>query len=76
MPICLYAAALTGRNILLWLIYIIVAGLVWWLLSWLVDYCGLPQPFNKVAKVILAVVAVLFLINAIMSAVGSPLMTW
>ncbi len=55
------------------LIYVVVAGLIFWLLWWLVGYVGLPEPFNKVARVILAVVAVVFLINLLLSFAGHPL---
>lgn len=45
------------------ILLIIVAGLVFWLLWWLIGYVGLPEPFNKVARVILAVLAVFVLIG-------------
>ena len=55
-------------------IYVIVAGLIFGLLWWLIQYCGIPEPFNKVARVILMVVAVLFLIGLLLSLVnGQPL---
>ncbi len=54
-------------------VYVIVAGLVFGLLWWLIGYCGLPEPFNKVARVLIAVVAVLFLIFLLLSLVnGQP----
>lgn len=55
------------------LLYIIVAGLVFGLLWWLVDYVGLPAPFAKVAHVILAILAVLVIISMLLSLVsGQP----
>jgi uncharacterized membrane protein len=51
-------------------IYCIVAGLIFWLLFWLISYCGLPEPFNKVARVILAVFAVLVVIGILLSLVS------
>lgn len=39
-------------------ILLIVAGLVFYLLHWLIGYVGLPEPFNKIARVVLAVAAV------------------
>jgi len=51
-------------------VYLIVAGLIMWLLWWLVDYVGLPEPFNKVARVILAILAVLVVIGILLSLVG------
>lgn len=52
------------------LVYIIVGGLIFALLFWLIQYCALPEPFNKVARVVLVVCAVLFLIGVLLSIVG------
>lgn len=52
------------------LILLMIVGGVCWLLWWLVGYIGLPEPFNKVARVIIAVVAVLFLINLLLGLAG------
>ncbi len=51
-------------------LYLIVVGLIVWLLFWLVGYCGLPEPFNKIAHVLIAVVAVLIVISVLLSLVG------
>lgn len=51
-------------------LYLIVAGLVFGLLWWLVGYCGLPEPFNRVARVVLAVLAVLVIVGILFSIVG------
>ena len=51
-------------------LYLIVAGLIFWLLWWLIGYCGIPEPFNKVARVILAILAVFVLIGILLSLVG------
>jgi hypothetical protein len=55
------------------IIYLIVCGAVFWLLWWLVNYCGLPEPFNKFARVFLAVAAVLVLIGILLSLAGHPI---
>lgn len=52
---------------------IIVMGLVFWLLWWLIGYVGLPEPFKKIALVILAILAVFFLINLLLSLTGRPI---
>ncbi len=52
------------------IIYLIVAGLVFWLLWWLVGYIAPPEPFRKVANVVLAIAAVLVIIGVLMSLVG------
>ena len=48
---------------------IIVAGLIFWLLWWLVGYLTLPQPFDKVARVVLVVLAVAVLIGLLLQSV-------
>lgn len=51
------------------LINIIVVGLILWLLWWLISYVGLPEPFAKVARVILA--AVVWIINLLLGLTGN-----
>lgn len=51
-------------------VYLIVAGLIFGLLWWLIGYCGLPAPFDKVARVVLAVLAVLVIIGILLSLVS------
>ena len=58
------------------LIWLICVGLVFYLLFWLVGFIGLPQPFDKVIRVVLGVAAVIVLINVIMSFAGSPYWRW
>lgn len=60
-------AAVTGSGLVSALITLVVVGLILWLLHWFITYVGLPEPFAKVAKVILALVAVIFLINLLLS---------
>lgn len=69
-------AAISLSSLVHVVVYIVVAGLVFWLLFWLIGYCGIPEPFNKVARVILAVVAVLFLIGLLLDLAGHPVVTW
>jgi hypothetical protein len=54
---------ITGNSIIDALIRIVCVGLIFWLLKFLLDYLALPQPFNKIANVILIIGAVLYLIN-------------
>ena len=57
------------------IVYLVVAGLIFWLLWWLVNYIAPPEPFRKVANVILAILAVLVVIGILLSvAGGTPLL--
>ena len=57
-------------------IQIAIVGLIFWLIFWFVDYIKLPEPFNKVLKVVVAIFAVLFLINALLAITGTPFIRW
>lgn len=52
------------------LISVIIWGLIFWLLWWLIGQIGLPEPFNKVAIVILAIAAVIVVIGLLTGSVA------
>lgn len=68
----LLLAALTGNALIDAFIWILLIGLVFYLLYWLLGKAGLPEPWNKVALFILAVVAVIILIRIILKVAGNP----
>ncbi len=45
------------------LVTIVIVGLIFWLIWWFLGQVGLPEPFGKVASVILALAAIIFLIG-------------
>ena len=52
-------------------IYIVVIGLIFYVLWWGLAQIALPEPFDKIARVVVVVVAVLLLINALLGLTGS-----
>ena len=52
------------------LITVIIVGIVFSLLWWLVGYIALPAPFDKVARVIIALIAVIWLLDALFGIAG------
>lgn len=55
------------------IVLLVVAGLIFWLLWWLINYCNPPEPFKKVGNIILAVAAVVVIIGILLSLVnGTP----
>jgi cytochrome c biogenesis protein CcdA len=48
-------------------IYLIILGVIIWLLLWLIDNVPLPEPFNRVARVVVIVIGVLVLILALLN---------
>jgi hypothetical protein len=51
-------------------VYIIVVGLILWLLNYLIDVVPLQEPFHRVAKVALMVIGVLIIILLLLNFIG------
>jgi hypothetical protein len=51
-------------------IFFLIVGLVVWLLLWLIDYVPVPQPFNRVARIVVVVLAVLLVISKLLQIGG------
>ena len=56
-------------NALCWLVAV---GLIAWLLWWGLGQAGLPDPFNKVGRVIIMLFVVIFLIRIVIRVFGMP----
>ena len=67
---------IAGSALLAMLVQLVVVGLILWLCWWFISYIGLPEPFAKVASVIIALVAVVFLINLLLGMSGHALVSW
>ena len=52
----------------------VVVGAIFWVCWWLIDYTGVPQPFAKVAKIIVAIFAAVLVIQMLIS--GNPIIKW
>ncbi len=52
------------------LIVLLVAGLIFYCIWWFVGYIAVPEPFNKVIRVVVALVALLFLLGVLLSLLG------
>jgi hypothetical protein len=62
---------ITAAGLIHLVIYIIVVGIIIWLLLYLIDHVPLPEPFNRVARVVILVVGVLCLILILLNFVGA-----
>lgn len=69
MNTILMLAQMDEKSLVRIVLRVLIIGIVVGLLWWLIDYCGVPEPFRKVAKVIIAIVAVVFLVNMLLTVV-------
>ena len=51
-------------------VYIIVVGLIVWLLNYLIDNIPMDEPFKRIAKIALMVIRVLILILILLQFIG------
>lgn len=65
-------AAISGNTLLSMFVQIVVAGLIFWLLLWFIGWAGVPEPFNKILKIVIGLIAVIILINALLTLSGNP----
>ena len=69
-------AVISGEAVINGVVWLIIVGLIFWLLWWLVGYLAPPEPFNKVLRAVLAIAAVIVLIGFLMNLAGHPLVRW
>ena len=72
-PLAFAAINLSLGSLVELVIYLLIVGGVLWLLLWLVAYIGVPEPFSKVAKIVIMIVGVLILINVLLGFAGSSM---
>lgn len=68
-------APLALQGVLGLLIELVIVALIFWAIWWFIGYVGVPEPFNKVIRVLLGLVALIYIINVLLSMIGSPLFT-
>lgn len=55
------------------LVTLVIVGLIFWLVWWFIGYVGVPEPFNKVIRVVIGLVVLVYLINLLLGIGGHPL---
>jgi len=59
------------ESLVLAIVYIIIVGIIFWLLNWALSQVPLPEPFNKVAHVLIVLIACLLVIYILLGLVGT-----
>ena len=67
-----FLAMASSGDMLNALCWVAGAGLIAWLLWWALGAIGVPEPFNKVARVIIVLFVVIVLIRVIIRVFGMP----
>ena len=52
------------------LIWVLVFGLICYLIFWGMGYLGMPEPIRKVVTVIIVIIAILYLVGYLLPAAG------
>lgn len=66
-------AAISGDTLIQALIWLVIAGIIIWILWWALGVINPPEPFKKVGTVIIVLITVIILINILLSLVGKPI---
>ncbi len=67
---------ISSAGLLSLLITLVIAGLIFYLIWWFLGYIGLPAPFDKVARVIVGLAALIFLLDLLLGMSGHPIFRW
>lgn len=73
MELVPFLAAISTDGLINALVWLVVAGIIVWLLWWALHKINPPEPFLKVGTVIIVLVTVIVLINILLGLVGRPL---
>lgn len=68
----LAAVSISGGSIAQAIIWFVVAFLIYFLIKWALTEIGLPEPFAKIAHVLLILVVLILCINALLMIAGTP----
>ena len=55
------------------IIQVVVVGLICFILWWAINYMAVPEPFNKVARALVVIFAVIYLVKLLMKFGGVSL---
>ena len=53
------------------LIQLVILGLIFWVIWWFIGYVGIPEPFNKVLRVVVGLVALVLVVNVLLGISGT-----
>lgn len=72
-PFALATVGLSLSGLLEFVVYLVVVGLIFFCVWWFLGYAGIPEPFNRIARVIIGLIALIIVVNLLLGLVGSPM---
>lgn len=72
----LMLAAISGNAVVNAIIWLVIGALIYFVCDWGLKKIGLPEPFAKIAVVLLVLLVVVVLVNALLTLVGKPFITF
>ena len=67
--------AISVSELLLTVLYLVIIGVIFYAFVWFIDWVGIPAPFNKVAKAVVGICALVIVVNFLMGLLGHPFIT-
>lgn len=68
--------AIDGQQLMHTLLAVVIWGVVFYVCWWGLGKIGLPEPWNKVATLLLVILTVVILLNLFMGLVAEPFIKW
>lgn len=69
-------AAISGEALIWAVVQIVIAAVIYYVVTWGIAKIGVPEPFNKVLMVIVVLMVVFFCVNALLTIAGRGLISW
>ena len=70
-------AVISGSAVIDLIITLVIVGLVYFIVDWALKKIALPEPFGKIAMVLMVLLAAVFLINALLGLTSTgPFIRW
>lgn len=72
----LMLAVVSGESLLSAVLWLVIWGIVFWIAYWALGKIALPEPFAKIASVLLILGAAFMCINVLLGLTGNPIIKW
>lgn len=69
-------AAISGDNIIAAVVWIVIAALIYFVVTWGIEKIGIPEPFHKIAIALVVLIVVVLLVNALLSIADKGFIRW